>query len=90
MNLREGFKPINVSSGEMLTVTRIAELVREQMGLENAKIEYTGSERGWTGNVIRVDIDVSLLKSSGWKSSTLIEDGVRKYIDWLKDSFGSV
>jgi len=81
MNLREGFKPINVSSGEMLTVTRIAELVREQMGLENAKIEYTGSERGWTGNVIRVDIDVSLLKSSGWKSSTLIEDGVRKYID---------
>ncbi|MHA1907704.1 MAG: SDR family NAD(P)-dependent oxidoreductase [Candidatus Thorarchaeota archaeon] len=82
-NLKEGYLPINVSSGETLRVSRIAELVREQMGLADARIEYTGSTRGWTGDVVMSDIDISLLKSYGWRISTPLEKAVRKNVDWL-------
>jgi UDP-glucose 4-epimerase len=82
-----GHLPINVSSGERLKVSRIAELVIGELGLD-ATIRYTGTERGWAGDVVVTDIDISLLKSMGWESKTPLEDGVRKYVRWLVNEFG--
>ncbi|MBD3406351.1 MAG: NAD-dependent epimerase/dehydratase family protein [Candidatus Lokiarchaeota archaeon] len=88
--MKPGHTPVNVGSGERLTVTRIAELVVESMNLPDAKIEYTGSKRGWAGDVVITDIDISLLKSLGWKPTIKLEDGVRKYVKWLLSEFGDV
>ncbi|TFF92439.1 NAD-dependent epimerase/dehydratase family protein [Candidatus Thorarchaeota archaeon] len=82
-----GHLPINVSSGERLKVSRIAELVIEELELD-ARIRYTGTDRGWAGDVTVTDIDISLLESMGWKSKTPLEEGVRKYIQWLIGQFG--
>ncbi|MHA2423703.1 MAG: NAD-dependent epimerase/dehydratase family protein [Candidatus Thorarchaeota archaeon] len=81
-----GFNPINVGSNDRLKVSRIAELVIEEMGLVDATIEYTGGNRGWTGDIILTDMDVSLLKSLGWKQEVEIEDGVRFYVSWIKNN----
>lgn len=88
--MKKGFRPVNVGSGERLKVSRIAELVVEEVGLDNVRIDYTGSERGWAGDVTITDIDIRLLKSLGWLPKTPLEEGVRLYVQWLKDTFGSI
>jgi len=88
--MKSGYVPINVSSGERLTVRRIAELVVESLGVPDAKIEYTGTKRGWAGDVVVTDVDISLLRSFGWQAKTPLDEGVRKYIRWLVESFGPV
>ncbi len=84
----QGHLPINVSSGERLRVSRIAELVIDELGLD-ADIQYTGTERGWAGDVVITDIDISLLKSMGWAPKTPLERGVREYVRWLSSEFGT-
>jgi UDP-glucose 4-epimerase len=88
--MKQGHLPINVSSGEQITISRIAEIVCERLGLSDARIEYTGSERGWAGDVVITDIDISLLKSFGWESGVKLEDGIKSYLDWLVETYGAV
>ena len=85
-----GYLPVNVSSGEKLTVAQIAELVCDGLGVPDAVIEYTGSERGWAGDVIATDLDISLLKKHGWNSSISIEEGINLYLQWIVGTYGSV
>jgi UDP-glucose 4-epimerase len=85
-----GHLPVNVSSGEQLKVSRIAELVIESTGAVGTKIEYTGSKRGWAGDIVKTDIDIKRLLSLGWSPKTPIEDGVKLYVQWLIDKFGPV
>jgi len=89
-NLKPGHLPVNVSSGERLLVSRIAELICENLGVPDAKIEYTGSKRGWAGDVVVTDLDIARLKSLGWEPKVALEDGVKLYIDWLVETFGSI
>jgi UDP-glucose 4-epimerase len=84
------FIPVNVSSGERLKVSRIAEIVKDQIASSSTRIEYTGSDRGWLGDVTATDLDISLLKSLGWKPKVKIEDGIRLYLRWLTQKFGPV
>ncbi len=86
----KGYLPVNIGSGERLTVTRIAELVLESCQIPDASIEFTGSDRGWAGDVVLTDIDISLLKSYGWNPSTPLELGVQKYVQWLIDTLGPI
>ncbi len=88
--LKQGHLPVNVSSGETLTVSRIAELVIEGLNVPGAKIEYTGSKRGWAGDVVVTDLDITLLKSFGWEPKVSLEDGVKFYIEWLLDIYGLI
>ena len=85
-----GHLPVNVSSGERLKVSRIAELVIEATEVSGTEIEYTGSKRGWAGDIVKTDIDISRLRSFGWNPKTPIEDGVKQYVQWLVETFGPV
>ena len=89
-NMRPGHLPVNLSSRERLTVSRIAELVCKDLGVPDAKIEYTGSKRGWAGDVVITDLDNTLLKSFGWESKVTLEEGVKFYIEWLIDIYGPI
>ncbi len=89
-HMKSGHLAVNVSSGERLTVSRIAELVCEGLGVPDARIEYTGSERGWAGDVVITDLDITVLKSVGWTPKIGLEDGVEHYLEWLVESFGPV
>ena len=88
--MKQGHLPVNISSGERLTVTRIAELVCTGLNLSDAKIEYTGSKRGWAGDVLVTDLDIEILRSFGWKPRVKLKDGVQLYIDWLVENFGAI
>ncbi|MFW9953108.1 MAG: NAD-dependent epimerase/dehydratase family protein [Candidatus Thorarchaeota archaeon] len=87
-NIGRGFLPINVGSSERLRVSKIAQLVLVYLGLPDTKINYTGTARGWVGDISLTDMDNKLLRSYGWEQRTPLEEGVKLYVDWLKETFG--
>jgi UDP-glucose 4-epimerase len=63
----DGFEIFNVGTGEHVTVTTIAELVAERMGIPDVQFEYTGGARGWKGDVPVVRFRSEKLASLGWR-----------------------
>jgi UDP-glucose 4-epimerase len=62
-----GYEIFNVSTSEHVTVTEIAELVIERMGLTNVRFSYTGGARGWKGDVPIVRMRSDKLAALGWR-----------------------
>jgi len=63
----------------------IAKTVISIMGLKGVKIEFSGGERGWTGDVPQVRLDTLKLKRLGWNAKlTSDEAAIRGVKDLLK------
>ncbi len=61
------FNLYNLGADDVVSVTRIAELVVEAMGLKQVRFDYTGTEAGWPGDVPRFLLDVAALNMLGWR-----------------------
>jgi len=63
------FQVYNVATGDYITVTEIARLAIQVMGLteENVRIEYTGGDRGWKGDVPVVRLASDRIRALGWR-----------------------
>ncbi|MHA1303248.1 MAG: SDR family NAD(P)-dependent oxidoreductase, partial [Candidatus Heimdallarchaeaceae archaeon] len=83
-NIQKKFDVYNVSSNETITVTEIADVLVQAMGLSEVTYKYTGGKRGWKGDVIFASMNVSKLQSKGWKNKISIKKGIHLYVDWLK------
>ncbi len=59
------------------SVTDMAEIVVEEMGLKGIPINYTGGDRGWTGDVPFFTYDMKKIKSLGWKPLYSSTESVR-------------
>jgi UDP-glucose 4-epimerase len=64
-----GYDVFNVSTDDFLTVTEIAQLSAETLGIPEGGVEfcYTGGDRGWKGDVPLVKIRNEKIKELGWK-----------------------
>jgi UDP-glucose 4-epimerase len=62
-----GFEVFNAGTGDYVTVTEIADLVVQRMGLSGVRYEYTGEARGWKGDVPVVRFSSDKLASLGWR-----------------------
>lgn len=70
----------NVGSADQIEVGRIAEIVAEEMGLENVKFMFTGGVdggRGWFGDVKYMHLCIDKLLATGWKPKYNSEQAVR-------------
>jgi UDP-glucose 4-epimerase len=67
-NTEDGYEAFNVASGDYITVTEIADLAVETVGLDPAEVryEYTGGERGWRGDVPMVRLNTDRIRGLGW------------------------
>jgi UDP-glucose 4-epimerase len=63
------FRTFNVATGDYITVTEIAGIAVECVGLPASKVkfDYTGGDRGWKGDVPVVRLDTARIKSLGWR-----------------------
>ncbi len=71
---------LNVGSEDQTRVGRIAEIVIEEMGLQNVRTIFSGGVdggRGWPGDVKNMLLDVSQLKSRGWAPNHNSEAAIR-------------
>jgi UDP-glucose 4-epimerase len=64
------FAVFNVATGDYVTVTEIAELAMDVMGLPagSTRFDYTGGNRGWQGDVPVVRINTDRIRALGWKN----------------------
>lgn len=64
---RERINLFNLGTAGAVFVKDIARIVINGMGLKNVTIKFAGGIRGWPGDVHTVRLDVSKLKSLGWR-----------------------
>lgn len=62
------------------TVTHIAEIVVEELGLKDVKFIYTGGDRGWKGDVPRFSYDISKVLNTGWSPKHTSDEAVRQTV----------
>lgn len=64
------FRTFNVATGDYITVSEIADLAIQVVGLSAGQTayEYTGGPRGWKGDVPVVRLDTSRIRSIGWQN----------------------
>ncbi len=67
----------NLGTRTTTSVTAIADIICEEMGL-NPDYEYTGGDRGWTGDVPKMRLSIEKLASLGWEPSMSSHESVRR------------
>jgi UDP-glucose 4-epimerase len=74
------FEPYNVATGDYITVTEIAELAVECVGLPpgSVRFEYTGGDRGWKGDVPVVRLGTERIRSLGWQNRMGTREALRQ------------
>jgi UDP-glucose 4-epimerase len=70
----------NLGSDTTTTVTRIAEMLVEEMGLHKVKFRYTGGMRGWKGDVPFFQLDTHKVQQLGWHAQYSSDEAIRKAI----------
>ena len=74
----EGSVLYNLGTGDTCSVSKIAQIVIEESGLEGVEIYYTGGKRGWAGDVPKTYLDVTRLLDSGFEPTAMSEDAIRE------------
>lgn len=72
----------NIGVESRTKVKEIAQMVIEQMGLD-AKIVYTGGDRGWIGDVPEFNYNLEKIHSIGWKAEISSNEAVKKSIQYI-------
>lgn len=77
---REKFDFFNVATDDYITVTEIANIVVEEMGLKNVEYQFSGGDRGWKGDVPVIRFNLSKIHSLGWKRKYSSKEAVQMSI----------
>jgi len=64
---KEPVNTFNIGADDWIDVETIARIVENEMGLTRVKHRFTGGERGWVGDVPRMQLSIARLKKLGWK-----------------------
>lgn len=75
----------NIGSDDWIEINDIAKIICEKLGL-NPKFKYTGGKYGWPGDVPLMLLDISKLKSTGWKSMHNSKSAVELTVEHLKST----
>jgi UDP-glucose 4-epimerase len=67
----------NLGTRTTTSVNRIADIVADEMGLD-PEYEYTGGDRGWTGDVPKMRLSVEKLSALGWEPPASSDEAVRR------------
>jgi len=80
----DAFNVYNLGTRTTTSVTTIADVVSEEMGLD-PEYEYTGGDRGWAGDVPRMRLSIEKLAALGWEPADSSDDAVRRATRELLD-----
>ena len=83
------FSTQNVATGDYITVSEIARLAVECVGLrpETVAFEYTGGNRGWKGDVPIVRLNTDRIQSQGWTCARNSAEALRQaMLSMLEDA----
>ncbi|MEM1517440.1 MAG: NAD-dependent epimerase/dehydratase family protein [Thermofilum sp.] len=86
----KGFEAYNVGSEDWITVTELAQVVTEVMGLKGVRFTFKPVLHGvgWPGDVKRIALRVDKLKALGWKPSMRSREAVAKAASSILSELG--
>lgn len=73
----ERLNVFNIATEDATDVRTIASIVAEELGLSDVRLEYTGGERGWRGDVPIVRMDTREIRRLGWSNKLTSAQAVR-------------
>lgn len=73
------FNVYNLGTRTTTSVTTIADIVADEMGLD-PNYEFTGGDRGWVGDVPRMRLSIEKLSALGWEPDQSSDDAVRQAV----------
>jgi UDP-glucose 4-epimerase len=78
----------NVATGDYVTVTEIADLAAEAVGLDPTRVryEYGGGDRGWKGDVPIVRLSIERIGRLGWSPRRTSREALRQSLRALVDA----
>lgn len=79
--LPQGITLYNVGDETATSVTRIAEIVVEKMGLSDVRFQYTGGRGGWKGDVPVFNYALERIHAAGWRASMSSDEAVAKTVE---------
>ncbi|HOX34681.1 MAG TPA: NAD-dependent epimerase/dehydratase family protein [Methanoregulaceae archaeon] len=74
---REPVNTFNIGSEDRIDVKTIARIVEKEMGLSPVSHNFTGGERGWVGDVPRMQLSIEKIKALGWCPEHGSQESVR-------------
>ena len=79
------FNVFNLATGDTITVTEIANLACEVLGLPASSIvfRYTGGDRGWKGDVPVINLQTARIKGLGWQCKNSSKEAMLKALNSL-------
>jgi len=83
MNNYEGNKPINIGTGEDLTIKELAELIKEVVGYEG-EIRFDTTKPDGTPRKL---LDVTRLHNAGWRHKISLREGIENTYKWFKENW---
>jgi dTDP-L-rhamnose 4-epimerase len=79
--------PVNAGSGRATSVKRLAEIIAEQLGVDIAPLARGEFRPGEIRSLIS---DISRIQTIGYAPQVSIEEGIGRYIAWIKRQDGNV
>jgi UDP-glucose 4-epimerase len=67
----------NIGSEDWIDVKAIADIVAKKKGLSQVRYRFTGGDRGWVGDVPKMQLSVARMKALGWNPRHGSQESVR-------------
>ncbi len=75
----QGISHLNIGTGEDLTISELAELIKRIIGYDGEIIYDTSKPDGTPRKLL----DVTRIHNLGWKHKTSLEEGIKKTYEWF-------
>ncbi len=79
--------PVNAGSGRATSVRDLAGIIAEQLGI---KLEPLARGEFRPGEIRSLISDISRIRTIGYEPQVKIEEGIGRYIDWIRKEGGNV
>jgi UDP-glucose 4-epimerase len=84
-----GFNILHMGNSDAISISRVAEIVCEEFGVNKSIINYQGESLGWKGDSKSNELEVTSLKNIGWLPRYSSEAAVRESASRLINQFSS-
>lgn len=78
--IKKGVTVYNIGVDTHTSVTKIADIICNQMNLKNVEYKYTGGVGGWKGDVPKFSYNLDKIHLAGWKAKFTSDEAVEETI----------
>ena len=75
----------NLGTDEYCEVDNSIRWITSRLSL-SPKLEYSGGDRGWTGDNPFIYLDTRKIRALGWNANLTIRGGIERTLDWLVEN----